>query len=62
MDSEEEQKMTASEMRQAKADLHCELLEMVETKGGNEEDIAEMYQYIIEQASRELLKIIIQNY
>ena len=54
--------MTASEMRRIKATLHCELLEMVESKSDKETDVAQMYQYIIEQASRELLRITTKNY
>jgi hypothetical protein len=53
--------MTRAEMRQAKAELHCRLLEMVEIQGGTEEEIAEMYQYIIEQASRELVRFVIKK-
>lgn len=53
--------MTRAEMRQAKVELHCGLLGMVETQGGTEEDVAEMYQYIIEQASRELARIVIER-
>ncbi len=50
--------MTIAEMRQVKAELHCGLLEMVETQGGTEVEQALMYQYIIEQASRELLNFV----
>ena len=50
--------MTIVEMREAKAKLHCELIEMVESKGGTETEKALMYQYIIEQASRELFAFV----
>ena len=53
--------MTRAEMRQAKADLHCEIIETVLSKGGTLEEDAEMYQYIIEQASRELARIAIEK-
>ena len=53
--------MTRTEMRQAKADLHCEIIETVLSKGGTLEEDAEMYQYIIEQASRELARIAIEK-
>ena len=50
--------MTMIDMRKTKAELHCELLEMVESKGGTEIEKAFMYQYIIEQASKELFNFI----
>ena len=49
--------MTAIELRKVKAELHCETLESVLSKGGTLEDDVIMYQYIIEQASRELARI-----
>lgn len=49
--------MTKAEMKQVKAELFCEMLESVLSKGGTLEEDVIMYQYIIEQASRELAKI-----
>lgn len=49
--------MTRAEMRQAKAELHCEMIDSVLSRGGTLEEDVEMYQYIIEQASRELARI-----
>ena len=49
--------MTAIEMRKVKAELHCEMIDSVLSKGGTLEDDVIMYQYIIEQASRELARI-----
>lgn len=51
--------MTAAELRKVKAELHCEMIESVLSKGGTLEDDVIMYQYIIEQASRELARIVI---
>jgi hypothetical protein len=51
--------MTAIELRRIKAELHCEMIESVLSKGGTLEDDVIMYQYIIEQASQELAKIAI---
>ncbi len=53
--------MTAIELRKAKAELHCEMVESVLSKGGTLEDDVAMYQYIIEQASRELGRIAIEK-
>ena len=53
--------MTAVEIRKVKAELHCEMLESVLSKGGTLEDDVIMYQYIIEQASRELARIAIRK-
>ena len=53
--------MTRAEMRQAKADIHCEMIESVLSRGGTLEEDVEMYLYIIEQASRELAKMIIEK-
>ena len=49
--------MTAAELRKVKAELHCEMIESVLSRGGTLEDDVIMYQYIIEQASRELARI-----
>lgn len=49
--------MTAIELRKVKAELHCEMIDSVLSKGGTLEDDVIMYQYIIEQASRELARI-----
>ena len=53
--------MTRAEMRQAKADIHCEMIDSVLSRGGTLEEDVEMYLYIIEQASRELAKIAIEK-
>ena len=53
--------MTRAEMRQVKAELHCEMIDSVFSKGGTLEEDVEMYQYIIEQASLELAKIAIRK-
>jgi hypothetical protein len=53
--------MTRAEMRQAKTDIHCEMIESVLSRGGTLEEDAEMYLYIIEQASRELARIVIEK-
>lgn len=53
--------MTVAELRKVKAELHCEMIESVLSKGGTLEDDVIMYQYIIEQASRELARIAIEK-
>ena len=53
--------MTRAEMRQAKADIHCEMIDSVLSRGGTLEEDVEMYLYIIEQASRELARIAIEK-
>ena len=53
--------MTAAEMRQVKAELIAEMIESVLSKGGTLEEDVIMYQYIIEQASRELANIAIRK-
>lgn len=53
--------MTNKEIRRVKAELHCEMIESVLSKGGTLEDDVIMYQYIIEQASRELARIAIEK-
>lgn len=53
--------MTRAEMRQVKAELHCEMIESVLSRGGTLEEDVEMYLYIIEQASLELAKIAIRK-
>lgn len=53
--------MTGAEIRKVKAELHCEMIESVLSKGGTLEDDIIMYQYIIEQASRELANIAIRK-
>ena len=53
--------MTAIELRRIKAELHCEMIESVLSRGGTLEEDAEMYLYIIEQASRELARIAIEK-
>ena len=53
--------MTRAEMRQAKADIHCEMVDSVLSRGGTLEEDVEMYQYIIEQATRELVRIAIRE-
>jgi hypothetical protein len=50
-----------SRIKKGKAELHCEMIESVLSKGGTLEDDVEMYQYIIEQASRELARIVIEK-
>ena len=53
--------MTTMELRKVKAELHCEMIDSVLSKGGTLEDDVIMYQYIIEQASRELARIAIEK-
>ena len=53
--------MTRAEMRQVKAELHCEMIESVLSRGGTLEEDVEMYQYIIEQATREIVRIAIEK-
>jgi hypothetical protein len=53
--------MTGVELRRAKAELHCEMLESVLSKGGTLEEDILMYQYIIEQASKELVNLAIRK-
>lgn len=53
--------MTAIEMRKTKAELHCELVDMVLSRGGTLEDDVQMWQYIIQQASNELTRIILEK-
>ena len=53
--------MTQAEMRKTKAELHCEMIESVLSRGGTLEEDVEMYLYIIEQASLELAKIAIRK-
>lgn len=53
--------MTTAEMRKVKAELHCEMVDSVLSKGGTLEDDVIMYQYIIEQASRELARIALRK-
>lgn len=53
--------MTRAEMRQVKADIHCEMIDSVLSRGGTLEEDVEMYLYIIEQASRELARIAIEK-
>lgn len=53
--------MTAIELRKVKAELHCEMIDSVLSKGGTLEDDVIMYQYIIEQASKELARIAIEK-
>ena len=53
--------MTRAEMRKAKAELHCEIVDSVLSKGGTLEEDVEMYLYIIEQASRELARIVMEK-
>ena len=44
--------MTVVEMKKAKAELYCEMIESVLSRGGTLEEDVMMYQYIIEQASK----------
>jgi hypothetical protein len=53
--------MTRAEMRKTKAELHCEMVDSVLSRGGTLEEDVEMYLYIIEQASRELARIAIEK-
>ena len=53
--------MTMAELRKVKAELHCEMIESVLSKGGTLEDDVLMYQYIIEQATIELVRIAIEK-
>lgn len=46
--------MTEAEIRQAKADLHYEVISQILSYGGTWQDEAKLYLYLIELASTEL--------
>ena len=46
--------MTEAEIRQAKADLHYEVVSQILSYGGTWQDEAKLYLYLIELASTEL--------
>lgn len=48
--------MTDAEMKQAKADLHYEVVSTILSFGGTWQDEAKLYLYLIELASNELQK------
>ena len=48
--------MTPAELRQAKANLHYEILNEILSYGGTWQDDAQMWLYVIELASTELQK------
>lgn len=47
--------MTPAEMRQAKTNLHKVIVEEVLSNGGSLEEDVEMYKYIIELATNEII-------
>lgn len=48
--------MTQAELRRAKADLHCDIVNSILSYGGTWEEDAQMWLYVIELASSELQK------
>lgn len=48
--------MTQAELRRAKADLHCDIVNNILSYGGTWEEDAQMWLYVIELASSELQK------
>lgn len=48
--------MTKEEMRKAKANLHKVIVEEVLSNGGNLSEDIEMYKYIIELATNEIIR------
>ena len=48
--------MTQAELKQAKANLHCDIVSNVLSYGGTWEEDAQMWLYVIELASSELQK------
>lgn len=48
--------MTPAELRQAKANLHCTIVDEILSYGGTWQDDAQMWLYVIELASTELQK------
>ncbi len=53
--------MTNAEMRKAKAELHKVIVETVFSFGGNTQEDATMFKYIIEIASNELYNCATEN-
>ena len=47
--------MTRTEMRQAKANLHKAIIDEILSYGGTIEEDVEMYQYVIELATNEII-------
>lgn len=53
--------MTQAEMRKAKAELHKTIVDTVFSFGGNTEEDAALFRYVIEVASNELFQCAIEK-
>lgn len=53
--------MTQVEMREAKAELHKTIVDTILSFGGNAEEDATLFRYVIEVASNELLRCVMEK-